>query len=167
MVVPGPSRRGMRISPRWGKQEPRKEVRSFSSSGELFVSLHFSGGIVRFRFDDAGNAVPNGTIATDTLGGIAIFDFTDRDEDGIFDVSDNCPDIPNESQSDRDLDGLGDPCDCAPNDSEEPGEDGACPGCGITADLLEGRHRAPPFLFGFLLLGIGFSRLSTRPRWGR
>ncbi|RME02010.1 MAG: hypothetical protein D6812_07065 [Deltaproteobacteria bacterium] len=38
-------------------------------------------------------------------------EFVDRDEDGVWDSEDNCPDQPNERQRDRDGDGLGDVCD--------------------------------------------------------
>lgn len=39
----------------------------------------------------------------------------DDDEDGILNLADNCPDIPNKSQTDGDADGAGDLCDnCAP-----------------------------------------------------
>ena len=41
----------------------------------------------------------------------------DRDDDGIFNVSDNCPDIPNVDQADFDGDGLGDVCD--PDDDND------------------------------------------------
>jgi hypothetical protein len=43
---------------------------------------------------------------------------SDRDGDGIFDVDDNCPDIPNPDQADSDGDGVGDVCDDfdCPND---------------------------------------------------
>lgn len=54
---------------------------AFSSTGELFVSSHGflapifipDGQISRFLFDSAGNAIPNGTIATSSLGQPAIW----------------------------------------------------------------------------------------------
>ena len=48
---------------------------------------------------------------TITLSGQAAVVLGDRDEDGIPDEVDNCPDIPNPDQADRDGDGLGDVCD--------------------------------------------------------
>lgn len=39
----------------------------------------------------------------------------DRDQDGIPDCSDNCPDDPNPDQADGDGDGVGDACDDCPN----------------------------------------------------
>jgi WD40 repeat protein len=55
---------------------------AFSPTGELFVSSHgyFEpiydpgfGQISRFLFDENGNAIPNGTITTSSLGGLAIY----------------------------------------------------------------------------------------------
>lgn len=38
----------------------------------------------------------------------------DRDDDGIADLADNCPLVPNPPQSDEDLDAIGDACDNCP-----------------------------------------------------
>lgn len=40
---------------------------------------------------------------------------SDRDEDGVPDVSDNCGDVSNPDQADADGDGVGDACDRCPN----------------------------------------------------
>jgi len=40
----------------------------------------------------------------------------DRDEDGIYDIDDNCPDTPNSDQADADGDGIGCACDNCPDD---------------------------------------------------
>ena len=57
----------------------------------------------------------------------------DRDNDGVFDAEDNCPDVANETQTDNgDNDGVGDACDnCefAPNPDQVDGDGngiGAC-----------------------------------------
>ncbi len=48
----------------------------------------------------------------------------DRDEDGVIDRDDNCPDTPNPEQEDRDGDGAGDACDSDPDDPFENGAPG-------------------------------------------
>ena len=40
----------------------------------------------------------------------------DIDNDGVLDINDNCPKIPNQDQTDSDLDGIGDVCDNCPLD---------------------------------------------------
>ena len=46
-------------------------------------------------------------------GSVYVFSLAqpDSDGDGVLDVSDNCPNIPNPDQTDTDLDGQGDACD--------------------------------------------------------
>ncbi len=44
--------------------------------------------------------------------GITAATFTDRDADGVVDLTDNCPAIANPSQSDANSDGIGDACCC-------------------------------------------------------
>ncbi len=44
---------------------------------------------------------------------LAIYGGEDRDNDGIVDVGDNCPDIPNQSQLDRNRNDIGDFCEQA------------------------------------------------------
>jgi len=58
---------------------------------------------------------------------------TDSDDDGICDSKDNCPLVPNATQSDSDGDGLGDECDNCPitpnpdqSDMDDDGEGDEC-----------------------------------------
>ena len=50
----------------------------------------------------------------------------DSDNDGLPDITDNCPDVPNPGQSDADDDGIGDVCDSCPTVTGE-----SCCGNGI------------------------------------
>ena len=57
---------------------------------------------------------------------------TDTDGDGIYDDSDNCPEVDNANQDDMDGDKIGDACDLCPNDPLNDADgDGVCAGPGI------------------------------------
>ncbi|GMU38644.1 MAG: hypothetical protein AMXMBFR22_28350 [Phycisphaerae bacterium] len=60
----------------------------------------------------------------------------DADGDGACGNVDNCPDVSNKDQSDRDGDGAGDACDGCPDDPNKT-EEGAC-GCGVSDDDADG-----------------------------
>jgi len=62
------------------------------------------------------------------LTGVSDGSFEDRDEDGIPDEIDNCPDVPNPDQSDVDRDGVGDACDDNDN-RDRGGRCAVCNGC--------------------------------------
>jgi hypothetical protein len=62
----------------------------------------------------------------------------DTDEDGIVDLLDNCPDVPNPAQQDCDSDGLGDLCDDDPDNDGIQGWDGCCFGQFLTQGCGEG-----------------------------
>jgi hypothetical protein len=56
----------------------------------------------------------------------------DGDGDGIVDLHDNCPTVPNPDQADADVDGRGDACDPFPGDADDVGT------CVAALDVCEG-----------------------------
>jgi hypothetical protein len=59
----------------------------------------------------------------------------DRDEDGVNDDGDNCPDDPNSNQEDGDVDGVGDVCDNCPEIANAGQEDRDNDGVGDVCDI--------------------------------
>lgn len=73
--------------------------------------------------DDTGNACPP---TSPNAGGEPPCGEADRDDDGVPDDVDNCPDVANEDQADVDGDGIGDACDDGDGDGVIDGDDN-CP----------------------------------------
>jgi hypothetical protein len=88
--------------------------------------------IIRARFTDSAGRVQTSNLATKHWVN------TDRDNDGIPDADDNCPDTPNPDQADSDGDGRGDACDACPldaaNDADGDGVCGNVDNCPATAN---------------------------------
>ena len=112
------------------------------ATGELAFSM--LGGGSGYNYGDglasAGDTDNDGfdnvLIGKPSSGEVWAHTCTDTDNDGIYDINDNCPNDYNPNQDDFDEDGVGDSCDNCPNDpnpeQEDADEDGvgdACDNC--------------------------------------
>jgi alpha-tubulin suppressor-like RCC1 family protein len=81
------------------------------------------GGDAGTSTDGAGGADGTGGVPGGGMGGAA--PGSDRDDDGVADARDNCPDTPNNDQADTDGDGTGDACadTSGPDPDPDPGDD--------------------------------------------
>jgi hypothetical protein len=89
-----------------------------------------------------GSGTPLDFVESD-LSAYSPCDCTDTDGDGVCDVDDNCPQLPNPDQTDSDGDGVGDLCDNCPQtmnadqaDSDHDGTGDACDYCPFYPDSL-------------------------------
>ncbi len=97
-----------------------------------------AGQSVRIAFDVIVGAVKDGAVMSNIAawtkpaeggshGSVAAGEVVirrDQDDDGVYDRSDNCPQVANPQQVDTDGDGLGDACDACPLDASNSDSDG-------------------------------------------
>ncbi len=71
---------------------------------------------------------------------IVRLDSLDNDSDGVYFYADNCPNVPNYSQTDTDGDGIGDDCDNCPSlvniDQDDLDEDGVGDDCDNCPEII-------------------------------
>jgi len=83
---------------------------SSSQSGDCgFIGITSGYGIVSAVFSIDNHIMSN--FEVDLLSIISVCSTIDVDNDGIPDLSDNCPNVSNKPQTDSDCDGVGDACD--------------------------------------------------------
>ena len=87
-------------------------------TGEPHGTIRFLGAFNTVSWRSMSDEYWNGF--TVGIAGAAAEVVTDADGDGILDVNDNCPTMPNPDQADADNDGLGDVCDPTPNGTNQP-----------------------------------------------
>ena len=97
---------------------------------------------------------------------LVTYALADSDGDGIFDVEDNCVDIPNTDQLDGDGDGVGDACDRFSCPDGEVDEDEFCddgPLTGTAASLCEAPSQDPDNTGCFPKVEFDVSESSINP----
>ncbi|MFC1886630.1 CFI-box-CTERM domain-containing protein [Thermodesulfobacteriota bacterium] len=91
---------------------------TYDDAGRLTGISYPGGSSIAYVYDDAGN-----------ITNISQNVFADGDNDGVPDISDNCPSHANLDQSDKDGDSIGDVCDECSDDPNKTAS-GIC-GCGV------------------------------------
>ncbi|MBA5630351.1 SpvB/TcaC N-terminal domain-containing protein [Moheibacter lacus] len=82
----------------------------------------------------------------------------DKDQDGIFDLCDNCPSVYNPNQADADNDGIGDACDPCPFDPTNDCQNETC----VTVTFPKPKEIMHRYGHG---LSIAYLGTPTQPWW--
>lgn len=95
----------------------------------LTISSGFVEGINTLQFLTRNEGGPGGirVVASGSADPVIM----DSDNDGVLDISDNCPDTPNADQADNDLDGFGNACDA---DDDNDGVEDITDNCAFDAN---------------------------------
>jgi hypothetical protein len=93
-------------------------IELFNTAADSTSAVNFVGQMVNCNFGDCTST----RIAIRSVNGLERAP-SDADEDGVIDILDNCPAVPNPDQADNDSDGDGDACD--PDDDNDGVLDGA------------------------------------------
>lgn len=114
-------------NPRWEfERDGDEEQRNLLASAVEGFAIPFDKNLARVTLTDldSGLMLLDADV-TNTVQGFCIANpddpncdgvsIVDRDDDGVPDATDNCPDDANSSQADADNDGIGDVCDSTPN----------------------------------------------------
>ena len=118
-------------------------VHVFSGAdGSLFSTLDGGAPVNGFGLslagavDTDGDGLDNILVGNPAQGKVYVYSCTDGDDDGVFDLDDNCPLIANANQADGDGDDVGDVCDnCqyvynpGQEDADSDGLGDACDNC--------------------------------------
>ena len=111
-----------------------------------------------FRLSNAG-VDSRGVVLLDDILLANIIPSIDKDDDGLLDAEDNCPEVYDPDQLDTDLDGIGDACDICPNAPDPNQIDRDCD-CDVDGSDLAEIAVTPETLLKIDAIAAGFGRVE-------